>query len=323
VRVRPPSVFEEGLPPNGAVIVLYAARNGMIVQADPALFYSSPSSQATMTASQPFLTDANRAYCTFTVNYTFGDDRIYLRANNGYNVTIEDETGGNAVRPRSVPPTDPSHNGYSTLRFALQEDGTFKIYRNTGYYVDVNMFGALVSATAMPGDTGKFNWMYASPVTGKITSYNPGVETTVRLMQDGAVKYKTAIAKTSGYGQQTQSFTFPGVAPGDYTLVVTKPGHTSFTVQKITVGNTGLDLTLDSRAEVKEMVLLCGDINGDGMINDSDLAELWRAANYNKSVDDAGVNQLCDLNGDGMINDSDLAILWSANNYNKGAVVVG
>jgi len=35
-----------------------------------------------------------------------------------------------------------------------------------------------------------------------------------------------------------------------------------------------------------------------------------------------GVNERCDLNGDGMINDSDLAILWLAFNYNKGAVVV-
>ncbi|MDR0491377.1 MAG: hypothetical protein LBH28_09075 [Oscillospiraceae bacterium] len=35
-----------------------------------------------------------------------------------------------------------------------------------------------------------------------------------------------------------------------------------------------------------------------------------------------GVNPRCDLNGDGMINDADLAILWLAANYNKGAVVV-
>jgi len=159
-------------------------------------------------------------------------------------------------------------------------------------------------------------------ITGKVRTYNPGSPTTARLYQDGAVKYTTTIPATTGIGQAEQSFTFENVAPGTYTLVITKEAHTPFTVQKVVVDNQNVDLTMDTRPEVRLMTLRCGDINGDGMINDADLAILWLAANYNKSATAQGVNPRCDLNGDGMINDADLAILWLAVNYNKGAVVI-
>ena len=157
-------------------------------------------------------------------------------------------------------------------------------------------------------------------VSGLVKSYNPGNITTLKLIQDSAEKYTFTIEGVSGSGQAVQPFTFTDVAPGDYTLVVTKDVHTTITVQKITVGTTDLDLTQDSRDAVKCMTPPCGDINGDGMINDGDLAILWMATNYNKSADQA-VDPQCDLNGDGMINDGDLAILWMAANYNKGNVI--
>ena len=43
-----------------------------------------------------------------------------------------------------------------------------------------------------------------------------------------------------------------------------------------------VDLTQDSRPEVRLMTLPCGDINGDGMINNADVAILWLQANFNK-----------------------------------------
>ena len=158
-------------------------------------------------------------------------------------------------------------------------------------------------------------------VTGRIKSYNPSNPATIVLMQGDAEVCRATIDATSGIGQAEQDFAFEGVEPGTYTLVVTKPGHTSFTVQNIVVGEEDLDLTQDSRESVRLMTLLCGDINGDGMINNADLAILWLAANYNKNVGVAA-NPECDLNGDGMINNADLAILWLAVNYNKGAVVI-
>ena len=64
--------------------------------------------------------------------------------------------------------------------------------------------------------------------------------------------------------------------------------------------------------------MLCGDINGDGNINVTDLNTVWNAANYNKAAS-AADNALTDLNGDGNVNVSDLNILWNAANYNKNA----
>ena len=157
-------------------------------------------------------------------------------------------------------------------------------------------------------------------VSGSIRSYRPNDPATIQLLQNGREIHKTYTQIKSGSGEATQPFTIYDVAPGDYTLVVTKPGHASYTLQNITVGNTNLDLTQDPRPEVRRMTLPCGDISGDNMINDGDLAVLWLAANYNKNAEQA--NKLCDLNGDGMINDGDLAILWLAVNYNKGAVVI-
>ena len=169
----------------------------------------------------------------------------------------------------------------------------------------------------------KLNSAPAHPasLTGHVRSYNPGSPTTIRLMQGGEEAYAAAIPGEPGFGQKTQDFTFWGVAPGAYTLEITKPGHASFTVQAVIVGDGDVDLAEDSRPGAQLMELRCGDINGDSMVNNADLAMLWQADNYNKSVAQAADPQ-CDLDGDGLINNADLAILWLASNFNKGPVVV-
>jgi hypothetical protein len=136
------------------------------------------------------------------------------------------------------------------------------------------------------------------------------------------MKYRTAIdALPSGSGQADQPFTFSGVVPGTYDLVVTKDLHTKFIVKNVEVDNEDVDLTQDARPEVQLMTLRCGDINGDGYINNVDLGILWLTANYNRNVD-AAAEPRCDLNGDGYINNVDLGILWLAYNYNRGEVVI-
>ena len=161
----------------------------------------------------------------------------------------------------------------------------------------------------------------AISVTGLLRSYNAGNVTTLVLMQNGVEKYRTTIERAQGSEAVTQSFAFTGVMPGTYTLVIAKPGHTSLTVYNIVVGNADVNLAQDSRPAVRSLTLLCGDINGDDMINDADLTELWRIDNYNKSAAAAN-NPLADLNGDGMVNDADLTVLWRTDHYNKGAVVI-
>jgi len=158
-------------------------------------------------------------------------------------------------------------------------------------------------------------------VEGIIRSYNPNIPIEIRLMQGGIEMYKIKIDESAGYGQKDQSFTFEGVEPGRYTLVISKAIHTRFIVENIVVDKTNVDLTEDIRPEVRLMTLLCGDINGDGEINQADLNILWLPANYNKTLA-GGANPLCDLNGDGEINQLDLNILWLLSNYNKGTVLI-
>ena len=159
-------------------------------------------------------------------------------------------------------------------------------------------------------------------VAGTVRSFNPLNETTVQLLKGDQIKYETIIpAGTRTTSQADQVFVFEGVAPGSYSLVISKTAHTRYIFQTVDVDSDDINLTPGTRGTVP-LTLLCGDINGNGMINDQDLTILWMDTNYNRSVATAA-NPLCDLNGDGMINDMDLTILWMSANYNKGDIVIG
>ena len=170
-------------------------------------------------------------------------------------------------------------------------------------------WGAFMPYTVPGGNDGA--------VYGKVQSYNPNAAATVKLVQNGAVKYTVTTATSSGSGQTTKTFRILNVTPGRYDLVVSKPGHLSCTVKGVIVANGELDLTKHGNAAIRNITLPAGDLNGDGTINSKDLNEIWSPANYLKNVTDAGVNPLADLNGDGTINSKDLNIVWKAENYLK------
>ena len=154
-------------------------------------------------------------------------------------------------------------------------------------------------------------------VSGKVTSYNPNNATTIQLMQGGKEQYKTTIVKATGSGQVTQDFSFNAVAAGTYDLVVTKSAHLKYTVKNVTVGSTPLDLTKHSKAAISTITLLCGDINGDGSINEDDVSIIRYANNINKSTADAD-NKLADINGDSSVNEDDVSIVRYSSHINKG-----
>ena len=158
-------------------------------------------------------------------------------------------------------------------------------------------------------------------ISGNVKSYNPNKPTIIRLMKDGEIVCKTSIVGENGYGQEVQNFSLKGITPGTYDLVISKAAHAKFTIQNLIVEDEDLDLTISGRPESQLITLRCGDINGDGLINDADLTILWRAGNYNKKASEAD-EPLCDLNGDGLINDADLTILWLAYNYNRGGIII-
>ena len=158
-------------------------------------------------------------------------------------------------------------------------------------------------------------------VRGTIKSYNPNNATTIQLMQGGEVKYTATIAATTDSGQVEQNFSFDAVAKGTYDLVVTKDAHLTYTVKNVVVGDTDLDLTKHSNAAISTITLLCGDIDGNGFINSTDLGIILKGQNYGKSTATAG-DKAADLDGNGFINSTDLGIVLQGQHYGKSAVSV-
>ena len=216
----------------------------------------------------------------------------------------------NTVWPQDYKTTDVYINGVN----AWENDSPWNTWGGSDggtANAPVYNWGAFIPYT-VPGGNG-------GAVYGKVQSCNPNAAATVKLVQNGAVKYTVTTATSSGSGQVTKTFRILNVTPGRYDLVVSKPGHLSYTVKGVIVANGELDLTKHQKAEIAVITLPAGDVNGDGTINSKDLNEIWSPANYLKNTTDTGVNPLADLNGDGTINSKDLNIVWKAENYLKTA----
>ena len=167
------------------------------------------------------------------------------------------------------------------------------------------------------------NTVSTPSVRGVVKSYNPNNPVTVRLIEQGYTEpsYETIIGATNGNGQKEQTFSFPAVAAGTYDLVVTKDGHLSYTVKGIVVENDPLDLTKHSNAAISTITLLCGDIDGNGFVNSTDLGIILKGQNYGKSTATAG-DKAADLDGNGFINSTDLGIVLQGQHYGKSAISV-
>ena len=106
------------------------------------------------------------------------------------------------------------------------------------------------------------------------------------------------------------------MAAGTYDLVVTKPGHLTYTITGVKVESGNVDLTADTSKAYSTITLLCGDVDGDGNINESDVSVIRYASNINKPVSSAA-NPLADVDGDGNVNESDVSIVRYAVHINK------
>ena len=218
----------------------------------------------------------------------------------------------NTVWPKDYKTTDVYINGMSAWEYVSPWNTWGGADGAAGADTTVYNWGTYMPYT-VPGGNG-------GAVSGKVQSCNPNAAATVKLVQNGAVKYTVTTATSSGSGQTTKTFRILNVTPGRYDLVVSKPGHLSYTVKGVIAANGELDLTKHQKAEIAVITLPAGDVNGDGTINSKDLNEIWSPANYLKNTTDTGVNPLADLNGDGTINSKDLNIVWKAENYLKSEV---
>ena len=150
-------------------------------------------------------------------------------------------------------------------------------------------------------------------VSGAVTSYNAAAAPQVKLVQGSVEAYEATLDSGTASGAQvTHSFTFSGVVNGTYDLVIIKAAHLTYTLRGVVVRDGNVDLS------GRDITMPVGDLNGDGIIDVSDLNIIWNASNYNKQTSMAE-DPLTDLNGDGIVDVSDLNTLWNATNYNKSA----
>ncbi len=150
-------------------------------------------------------------------------------------------------------------------------------------------------------------------VNGAVTSYNAASAPQVKLVQGSVEAYEATLDSGTASGAQvTHGFTFSGVVNGTYDLVIIKAAHLTYTIKGVVVRDGNVDLS------GRDITMPVGDLNGDGIIDVSDLNIIWNASNYNKQTSMAE-DPLTDLNGDGIVDVSDLNTLWNATNYNKSA----
>lgn len=129
---------------------------------------------------------------------------------------------------------------------------------------------------------------------------------------------KTVTLEANMEETKQQGVSFENLSAGTYTLTVSAPGFAKYS-QEITVENNAYFLKLmtgfvggyDYENGSHPGVMLIGDVNGDGIINEDDKTNLVNA------IDSGSDSAAADLNGDGEINLVDLENL--AKGYGKTA----
>ena len=133
-------------------------------------------------------------------------------------------------------------------------------------------------------------------LSGTVKSFNSTTDpVTVQLFKSGSssAAYNTTVKGTSA------SYTISGVAPGTYTMKVSKKNHVT-REYTITVGAQAV--TQNAQIHLK------GDINGDGKVNTSDVGKANAHAKGSSLL--TGYQFACaDINGDGKVNTSDVGKL--------------
>lgn len=135
------------------------------------------------------------------------------------------------------------------------------------------------------------------------------VEFTVAL-SSGSTEVDNQKVTLAADNTESDKISFTGLEIGNYTLKVTAPGFADYT-QTIQVSQNGyaVKLLTGMRADCSYVageahpgVLLIGDVNKDGQIDDNDKNILVDAIDSGKSSEDS----ICDLNGDGAMDLADL-----------------
>ena len=157
--------------------------------------------------------------------------------------------------------------------------------------------------------TVEYSLAVSSGLRGQVVSFCDGSDVTVSLFADGSAEPKYTVSVPGGTkdssGQYTTTYDIPEVAPGTYTMQVSKNKHVT---REYTVTVSGDVKTQDAK------IHLMGDINGDGRISIGDINKANLHAKGKKIL--LGYELACaDINGDGRVTTSDVNKM---NLHNKG-----
>ena len=142
-------------------------------------------------------------------------------------------------------------------------------------------------------------------LSGTVKSYNSTTDpVTVQLFKSdsSAAAYNTTVKGNSA------SYTISGIAPGTYTMKVSKKNHVT-REYSVTVSSG----TKTQNAEIR----LLGDVNGDGRVNTMDCTRLFKHVNKTQLLTDAYAQKCADTNGDGRVNTMDCTALFKHVNKTK------
>ena len=194
------------------------------------------------------------------------------------------------------------------------EDGT---YVGDGEIEDPLVFGLNENGdvVGVPEEKAEELLVTSHKIALAISSYNPSAIITISLYEAGKLVTPVTLGAASGSGQTTRNTTIDA-KPGTYDLVVTKPGHLTYTITGVVVGDSDIDLKASGQA-YSTITLLAGDVNGNGTIDYEDSNVIYQLNNFNKSTSVGGVDINADINGDGVIDYDDVNIVYEPIHYNR------
>ncbi len=123
---------------------------------------------------------------------------------------------------------------------------------------------------------------------------------TVTFYEKGGQKFSASVSEKGETGEYTIE-----VIPGNYDIIIEKPGYLAYTISGVRVSNRNVS--------IPELAILPGDLNGDGKINTKDFAVFMRG--FSTKPEYAHLRELADFDEDGTLNVTDLGAIKP--NYDK------
>lgn len=107
------------------------------------------------------------------------------------------------------------------------------------------------------------------------------------------------------------SYTLTGVPAGDYTLYISVPGWTSFSMLDVNVAD-------GDSVSVYETPIYAGDADNDGNIGINDISTVVLSSNYGFTTSECELDS-CDVDHDGTVGVNDISTILLDSNYAKTA----